>query len=475
MNTIKNSWFFQFFSMLIDKIQNIISNSAIYKVFTKDCKQKDAESLFSKILYKIIDFLRFIFNALKLNIVFKDSIFAKTYIWVGLTVALASILSTMQMLLLVLFSSVSFIIKICMEPDFKFKYTPLNAWIVLFIIMYGVSGVVSLDASSSIKIAMLVISFILFYFVTINSITTEKQLKSIIKIFSIIAGVVSLYGIYQYIFGGTFASSSFLDKEMFEDIKTRVYGTFDNPNVLGEYLLLAIPIVASNFLAEKNWFKKIFYIGIEVLCLIALALTYSRGCYLGIVLGIAVFVLLIDFRWIIGFILGILALPALMPHSIINRFTSIGDMEDGSTSYRVSIWRGTIDMIKDYWYRPIGQGTTAFNSIYPLYSFSGVGAQHTHNLFLQLTIETGIVGIILFIGIIFKFFQSLLSAISKVKDNAYRFYMIGFVSGMSGFVLQSLFDNTWYNNKIILIFWIYIALALITKNLSSAEVSSEEN
>ncbi|MBR4110881.1 MAG: O-antigen ligase family protein [Clostridia bacterium] len=475
MNTIKESFIFQFLITIISKIENMIKNSWIYSLLTKETIRPNENGFFLNILYSLIGVLRKVFKFLKLNIVFKDSIFAKTEIWIGLTVAMAPILSTMQMLLLVLFTTMSFVIKICMDENFKFTYTPLNTWVIVFVLIYLFSGIVSLDMMSSIKISMLVISFMMFYFVIVNSITTKKQLKVILNIFVIIGALVSLFGIYQYIFAGSFASSSFVDKEMFEDIKTRVNGTFDNPNVLGEYLLFVIPIAASLFFAEKGWIKKIFYMGFGGVCIICLALTYSRGCYLGILLALAVFLLLINLKWIIAFILGIIAAPAFLPQSIINRFSSIGNMADSSTSYRVSIWKGAIDMIKDYWYRPIGQGTTAFNSIYPLYSYSGVGAQHSHNLFLQLLIETGIVGIISFLGIIYKFFQTVLCGLKKAKEAFYKYCFIGFASGMIGFLLQSIFDNTWYNNKIILIFWIFVALSATTRNLSDMEVKCEEN
>ena len=475
MNTIKESFIFQFLITIISKIENMIKNSWIYSLLTKETSKPKENGFFLNILYSLIGVLRKVFNFLKLNIVFKDSIFAKTEIWIGLTVAMAPILSTMQMLLLVLFTTMSFVIKICMDENFKFTYTPLNTWVIVFALIYLFSGIISLDMMSSIKIAMLVISFMMFYFVIVNSITTKKQLKIMLNIFVIVGALVSLLGIYQYLFAGSFASSSFVDKEMFEDIKTRVNGTFDNPNVMGEYLLFVIPIIASLFFSEKGWMKKIFYMGLGGVSIICLALTYSRGCYLGILLALAVFLLLINLKWIIAFILGVIAAPAFLPQSIINRFSSIGNMADSSTSYRVSIWKGAIDMIKDYWYRPIGQGTTAFNSIYPLYSYSGVGAQHSHNLFLQLLIETGIVGIISFLGIIYKFFQTVLCGLKKAKDALYKYCFIGFASGMLGFLLQSIFDNTWYNNKIILIFWIFVALAATTRNLSDMEVECEKN
>ena len=47
--------------------------------------------------------------------------------------------------------------------------------------------------------------------------------------------------------------------------------------------------------------------------------------------------------------------------------------------------------------------------------------------------------------------------------------MIAFISGMTGFLIQSMFDNTWYNNRIILIFWTFIGLAMATRNLINKE------
>lgn len=450
---------------LVFLIENKIKDSGIYNLLTKENKRKQENGFIEKFLYNVISFFRKIFKKLKLDNIFKDSIFAKTYIWICVTIALAPILETMQILLLVLLSILSFILKVLLKEDFKFKYTPINAGVIGFVLIYALSAMVSMNVVTSLKIALLIISFILFYFVIVNSIENKKQLNVMIAIFVITGLVVSLYGIYQYMFGGSFASSSYVDKEMFEDISTRITGTFDNPNVMGEYLLFVIPLAMTYFFNKKGLIKKIIALGIIGTMTISLALTYSRGCYLGLIASVGIFLLLINLKFIILFLAGILAVPFVLPASIINRFTSIGNTGDSSTSYRISIWKGAIDMIKDYWYRPIGQGTTAFNSIYPLYSYSGVGAEHTHNLFLQIIIETGILGIISFIGILFKFYQTLCNGLKVSEDKEISLSMIAFVSGMSGFLIQSLFDNTWYNNRIILIFWIFIGLAMASKNL----------
>ena len=353
-----------------------------------------------------------------------------------------------------------------LNSDFKFKYSPVNSFLNLFIFIYIISAFVSYDFSSSIRVAMLLVAFMLFYYIIINSIDTKAKLHTLVAIMVGVGLLISLYGIYQFKFGGSFANSSFVDKEMFEDIGARVSGTFDNPNVMGEYLLLIIPFVISYIAIFKTFRKKLFSFIALGIFMVALLLTYSRGCYLGIILAITVFLLLSSLKFILLFIAGGLAVPFVMPKSIINRFASIGNTEDSSTSYRISIWKGAINLIKDNLFRPVGQGTKAFNSIYPLYALNGVGAEHTHNLFLQIAVETSILGLISFIILLFRIFQNILSGIRLAKDKTYKFFMIASISSLIGFIMQSIFDNTWYNNRIFLLFWIVVAVSVVCKNLS---------
>lgn len=84
------------------------------------------------------------------------------------------------------------------------------------------------------------------------------------------------------------------------------------------------------------------------MCLCML-LTMSRGGWLGLLLAGAVFLVMMDRRFILLGVVGLVALYFILPETMIERFTSIGDLTDGSTSYRLSIWLGTISMLKDYW------------------------------------------------------------------------------------------------------------------------------
>ena len=63
----------------------------------------------------------------------------------------------------------------------------------------------------------------------------------------------------------------------------------------------------------------------------------------------------------------IVFLPFIIPETMVERMMSVGNLGDSSTSYRVFIWLGTLEMLKNFWLGGIGMGEGAFRTVYPLY------------------------------------------------------------------------------------------------------------
>ena len=467
MNKIlKDSLIYKLLIGISNWINKIFSESFLVGLFMKekDTKKVDDDTIFSKFMMKFISFIQKIAHKIKLDKVFENSIFAKPMIWLSITVFAVPFVSTMMSLLLLICTALSLFLKVAVNKNFKLKYFKTNAWVLMFALVIGICAVTSISLEESRNIALLMIAFVLSYFVVINTIENEKQFKFILYIFSIAAVITAFYGLYQYMFGDLY-SQAWLDKEMFEDIKMRVYSTFENPNVYGEYLILAIPIIAGLLWTEKGIFKKLFWLGSLGVTMLALALTFSRGCWLGIILAIGLLAIMIDRRFILLGIVALLFLPFVLPESIINRFLSIGNMGDSSTSYRVYIWMGTLAMLADYWFSGTGLGITSFNTIYPIYSYNNISAPHSHNLYLQLVVEFGIVGLIIFLGMLYNFYKEMIISICKKKN----ILTSSLIAGVSGFMLQSMFDHTWYNYRVVLIFWIIIAFGLVSTKVSKSD------
>lgn len=465
---IQNSIVVSLICRVLGCISDAFLNSAVVNAFLRP--KNNPEAARESIFYKIYDVLRRIgvkiFSILHINVLLRGSIFKKPYLWCFLAIAASPFLPTMAVLALVLMSFISLVLRLFCDKNQKLKYFALNRYVYIYAAVYILASVVSVTRSQSLKIGLLTSAFVLFYIAVVNSVETKKQLN--VLVFFMVAGgvLVALYGFYQFMFPSKFGGV-WVDTDMFSDIAFRVYSTFGNPNVLGEYFLLIIPIgVAYFFNSKKVLFKLIYFVSVSAMML-CLVLTYSRGCYLGIIAAAAVFLVLLDKRFIILGIAALAVLPFIMPDTIMNRFMSIGNMEDSSTSYRVNIWLGTIAMLKDYWLCGIGPGEAAFNRLYPSYGYNGISAPHSHNLFLQIICDTGVSGIIIFILMVIRYFRDSLSAVLNAKSRENKILAIAAVSSIVGFMVQSLFDYTFYNYRVMLMFWIVLGLGTLFSNADS--------
>ncbi len=331
--------------------------------------------------------------------------------------------------------------------------------ILMLVAVFGFFAVFSLAAASSLKIWLIYTAFMLFFFLVVQTASTKERLYKLSALAVFSGLLVSAFGIYQRFFGDDIGHA-WLDEEMFGDISVRVYSTLGNPNVLGEYLLLMIPLCAALLWTRKTALSRLYYLGTLGVMLVCMLFTQSRGCWLGLILAAAVFAVFVDKRLVILGIVAMFLLPFVMPESIIARFSSIGNVNDSSTSYRLYIWLGTIKMLRDFGIYGIGLGSDAFNKIYPFYSYSSIIAPHSHNIYLQLLCESGITGLAVFLATMLVSLKKMfLTALTDKKGFA-GVVSVGIVSGLLGFLMQGAFDYVWYNYRVFLLFWIVIAIGI---------------
>jgi len=379
---------------------------------------------------------------------------------------------TMAIVGVTLLTLFSFGLKYITDKNFQFVRTSLDIPILIFMAVLLFSTVTSFALSSSLKIFMVYIVFVAGYFAITNAIRDFKTLVPILVLMLIAAFAVGAYGIYQHVFG--FAEgTTWTDTGMFEDISTRVVSTFDNPNVLGEYLLLLIPLGVAMFLAVKNGFAKTGHLAITAVLGLCMIYTYSRGNWIGLIVALVVFILFYDTRFVWLGVIAILAAPFVVSQSVITRFASIGDTKDTSTSYRVYIWMGTFNMLKDYWLCGIGLGTDAFNMIYPHYAYASIVAPHSHNLYLQLVVENGIIGLVAFLVIMIAYFRTVISTIIRQQRNLCKAIITALAAGLLGYLVQGLFDNVWYNYRVFYMFFAMLGLTMAAVNASGKENNND--
>jgi O-antigen ligase len=157
---------------------------------------------------------------------------------------------------------------------------------------------------------------------------------------------------------------------------------------------------------------------------------------------------------------------------------TIFNPNDTSINFRDKIFEVFKPMLKDYWITGIGLGTGDPNKTfmkliqnYPLTLVNPNGnyvPPHTHVLYYQIWIETGIIGIVSFLWMIIRlYWQSMVSIFRKIDEKANNIIIAG-ISGLAGCLLIGTKEYIWFYPRTMVFFFvnmgiIYAAIAITKK------------
>ena len=236
------------------------------------------------------------YELLHLDVLFAGSVFTKTWFWCMMPVVFAPLFPTMAVLGMAAVGCCSLLLSLIRDQGRPLGWAPINRYVILYAAVYLAGALFSVNLGSSLKPGLLSVAFILFAVVLYNAVTNRNQLDTLLAFVVVAAAAVSCYGILQYIFRWGYQSAAWVDSDMFSNITFRVSATLDNPNMLGQYLILMIPIGGAKLLSAKDWFSRVFYFGCCGVMCVCMLLTFSRGAWLGLLFAGAVFVILLNPR-----------------------------------------------------------------------------------------------------------------------------------------------------------------------------------
>ena len=349
----------------------------------------------------------------------------------------------------------------------KTKADYIDILLGLFAVLCLLGSLFSFAPGDSFRVSAMWLALFSSVFIIYRHINNRQRLITVISALLIGSFFASCIGIWQYLSGQV--DTTWTDTELFEELSIRVYSTFANPNVFGEFLLLVLPLSVGMGLYFKKWKYRICCFISAIVSFAALALTYSRGCYVGIAVTALIFVWMYSKKLFAALlVIGLPVGVAMMPQNMVNRIISIGNFSDSSTSYRLQIYEGTMNLLGLYWPSGLGIGETAFNYVYPFFGVQGVVAPHSHSLFFQLMISFGIAGFLYFLILLFVYHRNIIS-LAKTKKNGDRTLLIIFGSIFFGFLVQSIFDYTWYNYRVYAVFWMLLVMGFATYKFMKKE------
>lgn len=279
-----------------------------------------------------------------------------------------------------------------------------------------------------------------------------------------------LVGMYQYA-AGIPVQSAWVDAAQAAFLRVRVLGSFGNPNVFAEYLVLLLPLVAALFFAARRLPHKVLWLGAGGAGGLALLLTFSRGGWVGLAVAALVFAVFYDRRLAAVLLIGallVVSVPAGQ-NLVLPRLRSIVSPNDSSSIYRMAVWRETADMIADFWPSGVGLGHRAYMTAYPQYMHDRTKRPfHAHNSYLQLLAETGVLGLLAFAWLVWRLFRSSLACLRAVARRPVgdpyarplRALLAGGLAALAGALVHGLVEPLLYIPRVTFTFWFLAGIVL---------------
>lgn len=350
------------------------------------------------------------------------------------------------------------------ESVAQYKLAGVESWVSL-----------SVDPNTSFNFLMRSVGYALLFVLTLLLVNSKQRLVYL-------AYTLVLSGLFQAFYGSIMTLSGleygfFMKKEAYVGFAT---GTFINRNHLAGYLEMTLAIGIGLLLASwtssetiRTWRQRIRSLAnlllsaklllrlILAIMVIALVLTRSRMGNTAFFASMMVtgFLSLIMFRVQTGSIREmfskhetrstVILLSSLMVidlfivgawfgvEKVVDRIEQSSIKRD---SERVEVTKNTINLIKDYLI--VGSGGGTFHTVYPRYRHleNRLYNDHTHQDYLEISADTGIIGIGLLGSMVVMSFGAALVAMKRRRDPLMRGMAFASVMGIVALLIHSTVD-----------------------------------
>ncbi|MFC1474844.1 O-antigen ligase family protein [bacterium] len=269
--------------------------------------------------------------------------------------------------------------------------------------------------------------FVICYYIFSLSVNRRNVLETLFMAIMIVGFLVSVHGIVQY---WTMGRGD-----------TRITGTFAHFNAMGTFMAMATTFTFARATTEKDPRRRIFFFMILFLNILALLLSFSRGAWIGTVVGIVIIAWIrgmVNFLKYFSVIFVFLILLSLFVPSTryTERFRSISNISDVSSQSRLNQYEIVYDTIITYPLLGVG---LANNKHYVRKKYNAPESSEIHNLFFHIAIERGVPAAFTLLLMFMIFYWDIIKRIGRTKDEYYKSIYLALMAVMIAFGMTNMF------------------------------------
>ncbi|MBR2338153.1 MAG: O-antigen ligase family protein [Clostridia bacterium] len=306
------------------------------------------------------------------------------------------------------------------------------------------------------------------YLTVTTVVFNRRRLEIALLLLSLVAGMVGFIACCQYILRDLLGVP--LPNQLWFSLDSLVYryfplninlmlgehraaATFNNPNVLGEFLVMVLPLTIYYGFGGRRTTLHLIGRACVLLSLMGIAVSFSRGAYLAL-LSMLLLIIVTNLRRITPLILSLVAAASLVPEVVISRFLAIGNSTDVSISERFVAWDVTVQAIIQQPFVGLGPGVS---NLWELLQNAGSSAPHSHNLILQVLVEGGFVALFLLALVATRLLQSSVELMGHSPKT--HFLGVSFMIFGVAFVVYGMVDYPFLCPKLIGTFLMILGFA----------------
>ena len=301
------------------------------------------------------------------------------------------------------------------------------------------------------------------FFIAAASIRTRKQMAIVIGLMCVSVLIVNRN--YQNTLGGRdFSQFSYA----LRDAGALGYA---GENGMGAFQAeFAIFLIGLAAFAKKPMLK-LGLLAVAVTSIYCLELTLSRGAYAGFLVGLFVLGLIKERKILILLVIILVSWQTFVPNAVKQRVLMTyqeGEGLDSSTGERVTLWQDALLVFNE---DPILG--TGFNT----YAYMGrVGPYtDTHNYYVKILIETGLVGLLIFLWLLGVACKMSWRLFRVAKDPVMSALSCGFFAMMICTIVVNFFGDRWTYLQVNGFLWVLLGLVARGLHLVSQENKSHED
>ena len=326
--------------------------------------------------------------------------------------------------------------------------TPLLIPILIFLSIAVISTIISSYKWISLNILTNLFVYVAVYFLIVNNLKSEKQVRRLIAAILFTSLILGIYGLLQY--------CSILELTP-RVVPFRVSSTYYNSNHYGGYLAMITPIPVVLFLFSRLSWRTPLFAALSILLVINLALSYSWG---SVAFGVgAIFLIIMRIRiskrktlataiaicvLVLFAVLGALIMlgptPQLTQNTWAARYTRMAEIANPSLFFRLFMYKKTIPLILDHPLLGTGPGTF-------IYAFTpyrppdlSVLWNYAHDDYLQIASEMGLIGLAAFLFFVITAL-TMGFRVQKSTSNFNRAIILGVSAGILSILVHGFFDG----------------------------------